>query len=251
VGIFVSPDPMHPEAPGVGSNRYAYAFGNAVNRVDPSGLQVASPCVTWWTNNSAGIYCFLDDEMGAGGFGGGSGRAARTNPFGVGSQGTGGGGRSGVPPVKPAILDLKNLLFLYDFVRGGGGNTRHYSSDTVESQEMQDSDGAAFGRDAFVAANCQTTAFDYGTSQAAFDTVILPISHMGGFDYGDTSTQVGGFVGRVTDRGDGTVTFDILNRAGAESAFLHLVSDRTGTSGPFSTITQTFQWNESRPSSCR
>jgi RHS repeat-associated protein len=38
LGLFASPDPMPPLAPGVGLNRYAYALGNPANYIDPSGL---------------------------------------------------------------------------------------------------------------------------------------------------------------------------------------------------------------------
>lgn len=35
--MFITADPMAPNQPGVGTNRYAYAGGNPVNRMDPSG----------------------------------------------------------------------------------------------------------------------------------------------------------------------------------------------------------------------
>ncbi len=38
-GVFLSPDPLPPGWPGVGTNRYAYAFGNPVNGTDRSGLR--------------------------------------------------------------------------------------------------------------------------------------------------------------------------------------------------------------------
>ena len=37
LGLFLSPDQLHPTLPGVGTNRYAYAFGDPVNGLDPSG----------------------------------------------------------------------------------------------------------------------------------------------------------------------------------------------------------------------
>ena len=43
-GCFVSPDPLHPARPGVGSNRYAYAFGNPANLTDRSGLDTQIVC---------------------------------------------------------------------------------------------------------------------------------------------------------------------------------------------------------------
>jgi RHS repeat-associated protein len=41
LGKFISPDPLHPTAPGVGLNRYAYGLGNPITLSDPSGL---TPC---------------------------------------------------------------------------------------------------------------------------------------------------------------------------------------------------------------
>lgn len=35
--MFISPDPMNPTEPGVGTNRYAYSGGDPINRMDPSG----------------------------------------------------------------------------------------------------------------------------------------------------------------------------------------------------------------------
>ena len=39
LGIFLSPDRLHPKMPGVGMNRYAYAGGNPINATDRSGLK--------------------------------------------------------------------------------------------------------------------------------------------------------------------------------------------------------------------
>lgn len=36
--MFISPDPMNPTHPGVGTNRYAYSHGDPINMSDPSGL---------------------------------------------------------------------------------------------------------------------------------------------------------------------------------------------------------------------
>jgi hypothetical protein len=35
--LFLSPDPLDPTLPGVGTNRYAYSFGDPINNSDPSG----------------------------------------------------------------------------------------------------------------------------------------------------------------------------------------------------------------------
>jgi len=36
--MFISPDPMNPTEPGVGTNRYGYSHGDPINMSDPSGL---------------------------------------------------------------------------------------------------------------------------------------------------------------------------------------------------------------------
>jgi RHS repeat-associated protein len=38
IGRFIQPDPLDPALPGVGVNRYAYAFNNPIMMLDPSGL---------------------------------------------------------------------------------------------------------------------------------------------------------------------------------------------------------------------
>lgn len=40
LGVFLSPDPLHPSTQGVGWNRYGYALGNPLNGSDRSGLAV-------------------------------------------------------------------------------------------------------------------------------------------------------------------------------------------------------------------
>ena len=44
LGLFLSPDPMDPAHPGVGTNRYSYAFGNPVNATDRFGSMLDLQC---------------------------------------------------------------------------------------------------------------------------------------------------------------------------------------------------------------
>jgi hypothetical protein len=44
---FISPDPWDPTVPGVGTNRYAYAGNDPINKSDPSGHQESSPISVW------------------------------------------------------------------------------------------------------------------------------------------------------------------------------------------------------------
>ena len=43
LGTFLSPDPMHPASPGVGTHRYGYGFGNPIAGADPSGSYWCGP----------------------------------------------------------------------------------------------------------------------------------------------------------------------------------------------------------------
>ena len=46
LGIFLSPDRLHPTKPAVGSNRYAYSFGNPANGTDRSGQEMRCAITT-------------------------------------------------------------------------------------------------------------------------------------------------------------------------------------------------------------
>src|SRR4029077_12682225 len=91
---------------------------------------------------------------------------------------------------------------------------------------------------------------NYGTVDAYVDTIVNPLT----LDWSDTSAQVGGFAGATaTNNGDGTVTFTVVNDAGAHSFFLHLVPNMPDqiwipfvgpVSPPFRTIHQTITWTE-------
>lgn len=130
-----------------------------------------------------------------------------------------------------------NARFLADFVTGGGSSNRVYGPGTVESREMQSSPGAAALRNEFYNGNGNNVA--YSTVQAAKDTLLDPSQ------WSSTALQVGGFAGAsAVNNGNGTATFTIQNVAGASSFFYHAVPNRSETTGPFRSITQTFSWTE-------
>jgi hypothetical protein len=135
-----------------------------------------------------------------------------------------------------------NLGFLWDFLTGRGSRNRNYDPCSTESREMQNSPGANALRDAFNEGGGEDVlGFNYGTGQAAWDTLLNPSTA----DWSSTGAQVGGFGGAsAVNNGNGTVTFTIPNQAGTQSFFYHAVSNRSGTTGPGRTITQTFQWTE-------
>ena len=59
--------------------------------------------------------------------------------------------------------------------------------------------------------------------------------------------QVGGFHIIIKNNGNGTATYTITNEAGTKSFFggpVTNISNRTSSTGPMSTITQTFEWTE-------
>lgn len=68
LGLFISPDPLHPARPGVGTHRYGYGFGNPVNLADGSGLDLCEPYGD--NNTSGGVWCH--DPAGGGGGGDGN-----------------------------------------------------------------------------------------------------------------------------------------------------------------------------------
>jgi hypothetical protein len=129
---------------------------------------------------------------------------------------------------------------LADFLTGGGATNRSYGLDSPEGRGMQRSPAAQAMRNQFYAGGCKSiSGFNYGTGRAFVDTILI------NGDPFDTAGQVGGFAGgSVTNNGDGTMTFNIDNVAGAYSFFLHAVPDRTGTTGPLRSINQTFNWTE-------
>ena len=85
------------------------------------------------------------------------------------------------------------------------------------------------------------TDFAYGSFRAYWDTVVNPLTP----DLSSTATQVGGFASASAAKSaGGTVTYTIPNKAGTHSFFYHVVPDRSASTGPMRTITQTFQWTE-------
>ncbi len=142
-----------------------------------------------------------------------------------------------------------NWNFFWDWALGQGSNTRTYGPSDIETQEMKDSLGVQKLRDRFKKGGCKSlTNGEYGTYEAYWETTINPLTA----DWSSTAAQVGGFAGAsVTNNGNGTVTFSITNVAGAHSFFLHLVPNRTSSSGRMRNITQTFQWTEPDPCGCK
>jgi RHS repeat-associated protein len=101
IGVFLSPDPMHPAKAGVGLNRYAYGSGSPTNGYDRTGrwmrfsekIQVIdkAPSPDW------GFAVLVDLFFGGGGIGGG-GNTRRDR----GGEGGGTGGTSQPPATPPA-----------------------------------------------------------------------------------------------------------------------------------------------------
>jgi hypothetical protein len=90
LGRFISPDDWDPTLPGVGTNRYAYAANDPVNKADPNGH-------SFWSD----VKDFFSGLFGGGGGGGGSG----------GSGGGSGSGSGSGSDSKPNTQTPKPTLF--------------------------------------------------------------------------------------------------------------------------------------------
>jgi hypothetical protein len=110
---------------------------------------------------------------------------------------------------------------------------------------MMQSPGADYLRDQFAKNGCSYTPAGYGTIRAAFDTLLNPFTA----NPFSTAAQVGGFMGTVSNNGDGTATYNITNTAGTRSFFYHVAPNRASPTGPMSNIDQSFVWSEAVP--CR
>ncbi len=135
-----------------------------------------------------------------------------------------------------------NWNFFWDWALGTGQRVRNYGPGDTETQEIQNSVGADLLRQNFYNSGCKNvTDFAYGSFRAYWDTVVNPLTS----DLSSTATQVGGFASAsAVKSADGTVTYTIPNKAGTHSFFYHVVPDRSASTGPMRTITQTFQWTE-------
>lgn len=112
---------------------------------------------------------------------------------------------------------------------------------------MQRSPGFDRIRNKFEKTGCSSGAYENDSLSAWSDTLVNPFTA----DWGAAPAQVGGYMTQATNNGDGTVTYEIQNHAGAHSFFYHAVSDRTSSTGPFRTINQNFTFTEVVPGGCR
>jgi len=141
-----------------------------------------------------------------------------------------------------------NAKFFGDWLFGGGTDYRVYGSSSVETDEMRRSIAAAIMRNEFRQQGCRgLSGLRYNSFQAYWDTLGNPFTA----DPFSTAAQVGGFAGAsVVNNGNGTVTFNIKNVAGAHSFFYHGVPDVPWNNGPMRNITQVFSWTEPLPCTC-
>jgi RHS repeat-associated protein len=286
LGTFLSPDPIGPEG---GLNSFGYGAGNPANLADRSGLiPMVDEC--WLFPCFGDNVDVDGGAGGNGFFGGGGsiwggggtknsgahrrgrdgGGANRTRPekemptfsTEIACPEAGGGGpgcpdppsddRKGTGDLGGDWKPTRNVGFLLDFVRGGGRRDRDYYRNDPQAREMINSPGSLRMQEDFLMNGCQTMTSGYGTPTAFVDTALNPFTA----DWFGTPFQVGGFNWTATNNGDGTATFTLENPAGTSSftAYLaggyHWASDRRGSSGPFRTINQTFQWTASLPSQC-
>jgi RHS repeat-associated protein len=137
---------------------------------------------------------------------------------------------------------MSNTRFLFGWLFGALPSQNFYPPDSVETQEMMTSPGSQMLRALFRAAHCNNIGPVYfGTGQAAATTLVTPCS---------TAAQVGGFQGfaRLADKCDAEYT--IVNVAGANSFFYHVLPNSPFASGPMNNVTQVFSWKEPSPCGC-
>lgn len=139
------------------------------------------------------------------------------------------------------------LEFFWDWALERKEQKRFYGPDTIETQEMIKSPGAAKMRKEFSKGKCQNIKIKgYGTIEGYLNTVSDPSS---------TAFQVGGFIYSVTNNGNGTVTYRIYNQASIYSLFLHVPGlphkPRGGLFPYGGNIDQKFEWTEANPCECQ
>lgn len=140
------------------------------------------------------------------------------------------------------LTPASNGNFLWNWLTGYLPDTMHYTGNDIETYEMANSPGVDRLRQYFYNKNCQNvTRYGYGTGSAAWDTVLNPYTA----DWSSTAAQVGGWgPASATNNGNGTVTYQIYNKAGTNSFFYHLVPDLTAPIGPMTNVQQIFTWTE-------
>ena len=137
-----------------------------------------------------------------------------------------------------------NFSFLFNWLVGSAPTGESLGPSYPQTKEMSNSPGAQRLREAFEANDCKDVQdVEYSTPRAAWDTLLNPSTA----DPSSTSAQVGGFMGKARNNGNGTVTYVIENTAGTKSFFYHGVPDRQGN-GPMRSVKQTFFWTE--PTGC-
>ena len=147
------------------------------------------------------------------------------------------------------LTDQTNSNFLWNWLTGYLPSTMYYTGNNIETMEMANSPGVDRLRQFFYNKNCQNvTNYGYGTPSAAWDTLLNPYTA----DWSSTAAQVGGWgPASATNNGNGTVTYQIYNKAGTNSFFYHLVPDLTAPIGPMTNVEQIFTWTETIPTSGR
>ena len=133
--------------------------------------------------------------------------------------------------------------FLFNFLTGTGPSIRYYGPNDYRTRDLMSSKGFQVVNQQIKQA-CKSGStngpLDLSTPQGAKD-IPYDVFHS------PVGVQAGGYNGTWSTSG-GTTQVNIVNYAGAQSFFYHAASDRTGTSGPFRTIKQTFVIKE--PSTC-
>ncbi len=132
-----------------------------------------------------------------------------------------------------------NQQFLVDWTTGDLPTRIVYAPDSIQVRDMAASPNVKRTIDEFYAKGApKIHPFRHDTFDAFWET----IANRSTRNLKSTAMQVGGYVGTITNSGNGTMTIRIENTAGARSFFYHLLPNLPGKSGPMHNVEQVFEW---------
>jgi RHS repeat-associated protein len=224
LGRFISEDPLG--VAGGDLNFYAYVFDNPTNLTDPSGLKGDNPITNWFGGVRRNADFAWNWFWQTGSFPNATTRV-RTNAL------------------------------------GGTHDWQVYGPDTPQTQDMMNSPGMAWVQAVYVWNGCSGNVENIGFSTIPAYLATTPI--LGDWStLGSTAFEVGAFSTDITENSNGTVTYNMYNKAGIHSLlgglnfghgdheydpYTHLpnMDESHGVGG---NVRQLFTWTGPKPSAC-